>query len=111
MDCRGINWIVEKLNNCGLHMNKLKNSLYLHKEITTMKKAFAILSVCVALAFTACTSNQHTQAGDSTGTGSAGARTPGNVTADTTRYDSTSNSPKKAIHSDSAKIKSDTVKK
>jgi hypothetical protein len=70
-----------------------------------MKKIFIATLVCSILSVTACTGNQNTQAGDSTGTGSAGARVPGNESADTTRKDSTTTSPKKAINADSTKKK------
>jgi hypothetical protein len=76
-----------------------------------MKKSTSILCFCVALAFTACKGNMHTESGDSTGTGSGGARTPGNETADTTRHDSTNTSPKSAIYKDSTKGNADTAKK
>jgi hypothetical protein len=78
-----------------------------------MKNSLSIICVCFALAFTACKGNQSTQAeaGDSTGTGAAGARVPGYVDGDTTRHDSTNTSPKRAIYKDSTKAKGDTVKK
>ena len=77
-----------------------------------MKNSISIICFCAVLAFTACKGNPHTaEAGDSTGTGSAGARTPGNVTSDTTHYDSTNTSSKNAIHKDSTKDKADTVRK
>ena len=76
-----------------------------------MKRAFIGILICSVLSITACVGNQNTQAGDSTGTGAAGARVPGNESADTTRHDSTNTSPKKAIYADSAKTKNDTAKK
>ncbi|MHB8206265.1 hypothetical protein [Mucilaginibacter sp.] len=76
-----------------------------------MKNSLSILYACVVLAFTACKGNMHTESGDSTGTGSGGARTPGNVSADTTKHDSTNTSPKSAIYKDSTKGKADTTKK
>jgi len=70
-----------------------------------MKRSFITLLVCSILSVTACAGNQNTQAGDSTGTGAAGARVPGNQSADTTRHDSTTGSPKKAIYADSTSKK------
>jgi len=74
-----------------------------------MKNSISIIVFCVALAFTACKGNPHTESGDSTGTGSGGARTPGNETADTTKHDSTNSSAKNAMYKDSTKM--DTIKK
>jgi hypothetical protein len=68
-----------------------------------MKKSISLLCFGVLLSFAACKSNQNTQAGDSTGTGAVGARVPGNVTADTTKHDSTNTTPKSAIYKDSTK--------
>ena len=70
-----------------------------------MKKSLQILCICATLAFAACKGNPSTQAGDSTGTGAAGAKVPGNVVADTTKHDSTS------IKGDSIKTRTDTLKK
>lgn len=74
-----------------------------------MKNSISILCICIVLAFTACKSNMHNEAGDSSKTGAAGARTPGNYSADTTRYDSTNTSPKHAVYQDSTK--KDSAKK
>jgi hypothetical protein len=76
-----------------------------------MKNSISIICVCTALALTACKGNMHTEAGDSTGTGAAGARVPGNVDGDTTKHDSTNTSPKSAIYKDSTKGHAHTAKK
>ena len=68
-----------------------------------MKKSVSMLCFCILLSLAACKGNQDTTAGDSTGTGAAGARMPGNITSDTTHYDSTSTSPKTSVHKDSTK--------
>jgi len=70
-----------------------------------MKRSLQIICLCATLAFAACKGNPSTQSGDSTGTGASGARVPGNVTADTTKNDSSS------IKSDSVKNYADSVKK
>jgi len=75
-----------------------------------MKKSFIILLISSVLAISACKGTKNTPAGDSTGTGAAGARTPGFESADTTKHDSTNTSPKKAIYEDSSKTKKDTAK-
>lgn len=47
-----------------------------------------ILGAAALLLLISCKGNPNTTAGDSTGTGAAGARVPGNVTRDTTKHDS-----------------------
>jgi hypothetical protein len=74
-----------------------------------MKKILMILSVCIVLAFTACHAHPDTAAGDSTGTGSGGARVPGKVASDTTHHDTTKNSLTTGL--DSSKHGGDTTKK
>jgi len=74
-----------------------------------MKKLLMITGVCAALAFTGCKGNPNTASGDSTGTGAAGARVPGNTTADTTHHDTTKNALSTGI--DSSKNTKDTAGK
>ena len=59
--------------------------LYLYINITQMKRIVTIIAICAGLAFTGCKGNPNTTSGDSTGTGAAGARVPGNNRSDTTR--------------------------
>ncbi|WP_461452043.1 hypothetical protein [Mucilaginibacter sp.] len=69
-----------------------------------MKRSIIVILICSVLSITACKGNPSTQSGDSTGTGAGGARVPGNMSADTTKHDSTISSSK-AMNTDSAKSK------
>ena len=57
-----------------------------------MKRSIITLTIPTILAFTACKSHMNTANGDSTGTGAAGARVPGQVSSDTTHHDTVKNS-------------------
>ena len=72
-----------------------------------MNKLIIIILMGIILAFTACKGNPDTMSGDSTGTGAAGAKTPGFAsTKDTSSHDTTGGGT-----GDSAKNHVDTTRK
>jgi hypothetical protein len=54
-----------------------------------MKRTQLIFLAAALVALSACKGNPNTTSGDSTGSGSGGARVPGMVSKDTTKHDST----------------------
>lgn len=78
----------------------------MEKLTPLMEKVIIGISMAAILAFASCKGNPSTMSGDSTGTGAAGARTPGFTTKDTTSHDTTGGGT-----GDSAKNHMDTTKK
>ena len=70
-----------------------------------MKKIGIMIVMGALMALTACKGNPSTTSGDSTGTGAAGARVPGDTTSDTTRRGPAIGADAK----DTAKTSRDTV--
>lgn len=71
-----------------------------------MKRLMITACLLGILAFAACKGNPNTTSGDSSGTGTAGARVPGNTVSDTTHSGSVPGAP-----SADTTQKSDTVTK
>ena len=78
----------------------------MEKLTNPAQKLLIGILMAVILALASCKGNPSTMSGDSTGTGAAGARTPGFTTKDTTSHDTTGGGT-----GDSAKNHIDTTKK